>query len=209
MSLPDERPSGEVRREALDAARQRSLLALGTQVRVDLPEPSRRGRTAHEATDRGRELLGFREVSGRGPLVDEEDVEVAGVRQLSTTEATEGDHGERQRRIEGLERDLERCLGERAHIAAHGCDIGLAEDVARGDAHEMTLLPPPQAGLAFFDVVTPRQRLPRALDQRRLRARAQLLEIRQPRDEVGVVQQGVRDHPARSDQRADASRCLR
>jgi hypothetical protein len=169
LSLPDERPSRSTS-QALDAA-PTVLLALGTQVRVDLPEPSQGSHRPRSDGPRSRSFSA-REVSGRGPLVDEEDIEVARVRQLGTTEATESDHGERQRCVERLERDLERCLGERADIAPHGCDIGLAEDVARGDADEMALLPPPQAGLSFFDVVTPRQRFPRALDQRRLRARA-------------------------------------
>ena len=63
-------------------------------------------------------------------LVDEQDVEVAGVGQLVAPEPPERHHRERDLRVEGGEGDLDAGLSLRGQVGAHGVDVGLAEHVA-------------------------------------------------------------------------------
>ncbi len=177
--------------EPHQAPSQGALAALRAQVGVDGPDPPGRGTVEQPPEPRGQPL-GLLRVLGPGPVVDEDDVEVRGIGELLATEATDGDHGERERRFEGGQGHLEGGLGQRGQVPTHPRRGRVAEEVPSGDAEQVALLPTLQRLLAVVLVGPPPHRSGGAGHQFGSGPRAEVLGSRQARDQVRVAAQ----HPA-------------
>ena len=147
---------------------------------------------------------------GRRAVVDEHDVEVAGVGQLGTAEAAEGDHGQRQRRPERAERRLQARLGERRDAGADVADGRAVEHVA-GDHAERGGGPSTAAARRWrsVELVAPAERERRRLDEVVAFGRVQQPpRVGETGDQLGVALQDVGGEPARADEVAQPPRRL-
>ncbi len=165
LELPGQGPALVVRAVAVEGARERALLALGAQVRVDaegLPVGCGRADGSHQTC---RDPFGRVEVGRRAAVVDEEHVDVGCVRQLQAAEATHADHGERDRGLEGSQGGLHGGVGQVRELAPGRLDAGEPEHVARPDPQQMTALEPAQAGSPPVLVFAPVEGVERLVDE--------------------------------------------
>ena len=179
------------------------MLALGSQVEVDVPDALGRRGPGDEAAQAHRQPGRLLEVGGRRSVVDEHHVEVAGVRKLRAAEAAEGDHGERQRRLDGAEGGFQTGLGDRRHAGTDVGDGAVVEHVAPDDAEQVTILPAPQGPLALLELGSPADRERRRVDQLGPLAGRQPSGIGEASDEVRVALEGVGGQAGRADQVAE------
>jgi hypothetical protein len=200
LALPDRRPPLEVGAVALDAARQQALLALGSQVDVDAPQPRRRRGALKEAAQIGGGAQPFGGVGGGGALEHEHEVEVAGVRQLGPAEAAERHHRERHLRGDGTKGGLHGRLGDGGDVVADDSHIVTFEHVASDDAEQIAVLPPQERRLLAALRLSPREGAHGGIDELGLGMGAKLLGVRQTGDEVDVALEDVGGEPAGTDE---------
>ena len=116
-SLPRLGPPAHVGRPRLDAADERTVAALGAQIRIDVVEPRRAPAEEPQQPDDGALRLGEVVAVAAG---DEHEVEVRRVRQLAAAESTEGDDGEVDLAGDGVDGPPQR---GRCEVGQGGADV--------------------------------------------------------------------------------------
>ena len=125
---------------------------------------------------------------GVGAVVDEDDVEVAGVRQLAAGEAAEGDDRERQRRLQRFQRHLQAGFGEGGDVGPDLGDRCAVQHVAGHDPEQVAALPPRRAARWRSSTASRQPAARRAfVDELGLGQRAQLVGVGEALDEVDVA----------------------
>ena len=78
------------------------------------------------------------------PVVDEDDVHIAGVVQLAASEFAHADDGQRRAFVGDLQRPGQAGVGQQRELPPHGGQVGLAQQIAQRDPQELAALPSPQ-----------------------------------------------------------------
>ena len=140
LQLPVARPPLPIRREAFERPAQRTRTTLGPEVGVGTEDDPVRARARHRREHRARRVLGLLLVA----VVDEHDVDVARVVQLSAAELAHADDREPRGRRGDVHRDSEARPRERGELGDDVAEIGDPEQITTRDAHDLLPLPPPQ-----------------------------------------------------------------
>ena len=205
LALPGEGVPPPVRVERPEAAGQGPAATLGTKVGVDVVDPLGRRGAADDAPQAGGQPLGLLGAGGTLPLVDEDEIEVAGVGQLCAPETSHADDGERDGRLERRQRRLQRGFGQSGEVVADLVDIGVAQHVSRRDAEEVALLPTAQHRLAGGPVVSHADGHRSRGDEAIPVAGGQAGRLGEAGHQVGVVAEDLADQAAGAGQEAQRS----
>ncbi len=201
LAFPRESPLRVVLAEPADRSRQRPLVALRSQARVDAERLTLCGRGADLLHELRGDLFGVAEGVGAVAVVHEHHVDVGRVRQLRPAEPTEADDRERQRGPERRERRFEARLGESGELALGGLESRVAEEVACCDAQQLAPLEPAQPLTSLLLVAAPFEGVERVADE----IGAGCLDVQgvvvvEHVDELRMASHRIADDPARSEE---------
>ena len=152
LALPDLGPSLQVHGVAVEAPGQRPLLAFGTEIGVDGHDPSRRRRATQQPEEGGRGPFRLLPPLAAVSVVDEDEIDVGGVRQGPAAEPSHGDDREGHCRCDHPARGLDHRLGQCAEVVTDLLGVGVAEHVATDDPEQVAPVPAPQRLLLVVGV---------------------------------------------------------
>ncbi len=171
LELPRAGPPLVPRGVPVDGPGQRAGASLGAQIGVGAEHRPVSGGLRHDRQDPTGAPFGVVSVA----VVDEQDVDVAGVVELASAELAHPDHGEGQRLAAELERGAEADVGEVREATTDGREVREPQEIGGGDPEQLAPLPASQ-----------RRRI------RGVQVRHGLVEVTEHVDERGVLDQRVR-----------------
>ena len=145
LALPGLGPAVEVRRVPVQVASQPSLATFGSEAEVERRHAFGGARAVHQVQQRLGHRFAHEVISS---VVDQEQVEITGVRHLGAAESAHPHDRERHDGVDHIERRLEECFVHGGQGAPRGDHVVDVEKVPSRDANVLVLAEPHELGPA-------------------------------------------------------------